>query len=249
MLAACAAEGLEHESGAGYISVGLYVDQQTKAAALLTDEEAGEYNISVLDSEGNPALYQSPEDKKGQPIPVMKFKDFETVTVEVGKSYSVTAESCTVAESEVGTGCARYYGSSGSFELNASNIYQKADIVCSQTNALVTVIFDGSVEGRFTDLKVTLTSGSRTLAVGETVEEVPAYFTPAALSYVISGTYSETGYEVNIAGNPIVLEARDNIRLTVRLDLTHGQTDVPSLNVTEEYSSDQDVDYEIDPYL
>ena len=47
----------------------------------------------------------------------------------------------------------------------------------------------------------------------------------------------------------MVLEAKDNIRLTIRLDLTHGQTDVPSLTVTEEYSSDQDVDYEFDPYL
>ena len=45
------------------------------------------------------------------------------------------------------------------------------------------------------------------------------------------------------------LEAKDNIRIIVKLDLTHGQTMVPVLNVTEEYASETDVDYEIDPYL
>ena len=45
------------------------------------------------------------------------------------------------------------------------------------------------------------------------------------------------------------VEAKDNIRIIVKLDLTHGQTTVPVLDVTEEYASETDVDYEIDPYL
>lgn len=249
LLAACTAEGLEHESGAGYISVGLYVDKQTKAAALLTDEEAGEYNISVLDADGNYAVYQAPDDKKGQVIPVVEYKDFETVTVEVNNQYSVTAESCTVEESEAGFGCPRYYGTSGLFELNVSNIYQKASIVCHQTNALVTVVFDSSVSGRFTDLKVTLESGGRTLDIEESDKEIPAYFTPSALTYGIAGTYTETGYEVSLSGTALTLEAKDNIRIVVKLDLTHGQAAVPSLSVTEEYASESGQDYEIDPYL
>lgn len=227
----------------------LYVDKQTKAAALLTDEEAGEYNISVLDADGNYAVYQAPDDKKGQVIPVVEYKDFETVTVEVNNQYSVTAESCTVEESEAGFGCPRYYGTSGLFELNVSNIYQKASIVCHQTNALVTVVFDSSVSGRFTGLKVTLVSGDRTLVIEESDKEIPAYFTPSALIYGIAGTYTETGYEVSLSGTALTLEAKDNIRIVVKLDLTHGQAAVPSLSVTEEYASESGQDYEIDPYL
>ena len=249
-LAACSSENLSQTSDAGYISVDLFADLPTKAAVALTDEEAGEYNIIILDADGNQAVYQAPDEKQGVAIPVMKYKDFETVTVAVGKSYSVTAESCTVQESEVGYGCARYFGTSGLFELNASNIYQKADVICSQANALVTVVFDSSVSGRFTGLQVTLVSGDRSLVVAESAEETPTYFSPADLSYSITGVYAETGYEVEISSAaPLSLEAKDNIRIIVKLDLTHGQTTVPVLNVTEEYASETDVDYEIDPYL
>lgn len=249
-LAACSSEKLSQTSDAGYISVDLFADMPTKAPVALTDAEAGEYNISILDADGNQAVYQAPDEKKGDFIPVMKYKDFETVTVEVGKSYSVTAESCTVQESEVGYGCARFFGTSGLFELNASNIYQKADVVCSQTNALVTVVFDSSVSGRFTGLQVTLVAGDRNLVVAESAEETPTYFSPADLAYTITGIYSETGYEVEMSSvTPLSLEAKDNIRIIVKLDLTHGQTMVPVLSVTEEYASETDVDYEIDPYL
>lgn len=249
-LAACSSEKLSQTSDAGYISVDLFADMPTKAPVALTDAEAGEYNISILDADGNQAVYQAPDEKKGDVIPVMKYKNFETVTVEVGKSYSVTAESCTVQESEVGYGCARFFGTSGLFELNASNIYQKADVVCSQTNALVTVVFDSSVSGRFTGLQVTLVAGDRNLVVAESAEETPTYFSPADLSYSITGVYAETGYEVELSSAaPLSLEAKDNIRIIVKLDLTHGQIMVPVLSVTEEYASETDVDYEIDPYL
>ena len=248
-LAACSSEKLSQTSDAGYISVDLFADMPTKAPVALTDEEAGEYNISILDADGNQAVYQAPDEKQGEAIPVMEYKDFETVTVAVGKSYSVTAESCTVQESEAGYGCARYFGTSGLFELNASNIYHKASIVCHQTNALVTVVFDSSVSGRFTDLKVTLESGGRTLDIEESDKEIPAYFTPSALTYGIAGTYTETGYEVSLSGTALTLEAKDNIRIVVKLDLTHGLTEIPSLSVTEEYASESGQDYEIDPYL
>lgn len=249
LFSACSMESIPSSCEVGYISVELMADMPTKAPVALTDEEAGEYNIRVLDAEGNAAKYQAPEEKKGQDIPVTEYKDFETVTVEVGKTYSVTAESCTVAESEAGMGMPRYFGTSGKFELNASNIYQKSTIICSQTNALVTVVFDGSVSGRFTGLKVDLVSGARSLSVPESSEDVRTYFTPGAFSYSITGTYAETGYSVNIKGDPIQLQAKDNIRLVVRLDLTHGQAEMPSLTVTEEYASEQNPDYEIDPYM
>lgn len=249
LLSGCSAEMYLQSSEEGYISVELMADMPTKAPVVLTDEEAGEYIIRVLDADGNPAVYKAPEDKQDQEIPEMKFKDFETVTVEVNRTYSVTAESCTVTESEAGMGRPRYEGTSGDFELNLSNIYHKTSIICSQSNALVTVVFDDSVSGRFTDLKVNLVSGSRNFSVPESSEDVRTYFTPAELSYFITGTYTGTGYGVDITGEPIQLQAKDDIRLVVRLDLTHGQAEIPSLTVTEEYASEQNPDYEIDPYL
>ena len=179
----------------------------------------------------------------------MEYKDFVTVTVPLNAQYQVNAESCTVAESEDGYGCARYEGGSGIFALNASNIYQKAVIECSQSNALVAVVFDASVSGRFTDLKLTLTSGERILEIGEASDQVNTYFTPAELNYSITGVYTETSFPVSIQGEALTLEAKDNIRLVVSLDLTHGQADSPSVTVIEEYASEEEADCVIDPYL
>lgn len=248
LLSGCTAERYDTQQHVGRISVALMSDVAVKSPVGLTDAQAADYNISVLDASGAPAVYAAPEDKKGMAIPTVDYKDFETVTVAWNQSYQVTAESCTVEESEEGLGCARYVGNSGLFELNASNIYEKAEIVCSQTNALVTVVFDSSVSDRFNDLKVTLESGGRVLEITESADEVETYFTPAALSYSISGSYAETSYQVNLSGDPLALEAKDNIRLIVKLDLTHGLAAMPSLTVTEEYASEVEDDCEIDPY-
>ena len=134
--------------------------------------------------------------------------------------------------------------------MNASNIYQEARITCYQTNALVTVVFDPSVSGRFTDLKVTLTSGGRTLEITESAQETKAYFTPDPLTYTVSGIYAETSYEVNIpSASPVTLDSKDNVRIIVKLDLTHGQVQMPALSVIEEYAHDEEEDCVIDPYM
>lgn len=244
LLTACTAGRLDTQETAGRISVELKTDMPVKSV-LLTEDEAADYHISVLDAEGNAAVYE----ETGEPIPVVDYKDFVTVTVPLNSQYQVNAESCTVEESEAGYGCARYEGGSGLFTLNASNIYQKAVIECSQSNALVTVVFDASVSERFTGLKVTLTSGARTLEIGEASEPVDTYFTPAELDYTVTGVYTETSFPVEIQGEALQLEAKDNIRLVVRLDLTHGQVDTPSVSVKEEYASEEEADCVIDPYL
>lgn len=249
VLASCA-DRIALQGTAGQISVELMNELPVKSAEELTPEEAAMYRISVLDAAGAPAVYEDPEEKKGQQIHAVYYKDFETVTVALDKQYQVTAESCTVEESEAGYGCARYFGNSGLFELNASNIYQKVRIVCSQTNALVTVVFDPSVKGCFTGLKVTLDSGSRTLVIPESADDAETYFTPGQLSYTVSGTYAETSYNVNIpSSSALALQAKDNIRIVVKLDLTHGQADMPSLSVTEEYATESEEDCVIDPYM
>lgn len=249
ILASCA-DKVEPQYGAGQIAVELVSELPVKSAVELTPEEAALYRISVLDADGAPAVYESPEAKKGQSIPTVYYKDFETVTVDLMQMYQVTAESCTIEESESGNGCARFFGNSGLFELNASNIYQKARIICSQTNAMVTVVFDPSVKNRFTDLKVTLNSGQRTLVISESADEVKTYFTPGQLSYTVSGIYAETSYNVNIpSASALELDAKANIRILVRLDLTHGQASMPSLSVTEEYADEVDEDCQIDPYM
>lgn len=244
------ADGIGVQETGGRISVELMADVPVKSPTVLTPEEASMYRISVLDASGNPAVHESPQEKKGQQIPTVYYKDFETVTVLLDQQYQVTAESCTVEESEQGYGCARYLGNSGLFTLNASNIYQEARITCYQTNALVTVVFDPSVSGRFTDLKVTLTSGGRTLEITESAQETKAYFTPDPLTYTVSGIYAETSYEVNIpSASPVTLDSKDNVRIIVKLDLTHGQVQMPALSVIEEYAHDEEEDCVIDPYM
>lgn len=244
------ADGIGIQETGGRISVEIMADVPVKSPTGLTPEEAAMYRISVLDASGNPAVYESPQEKKDQQIPTAYYKDFETVTVALNKQYQVTAESCTVEESEHGLGCARYLGNSGLFTLNASNIYQEARITCYQTNALVTVIFDPSVSGRFTDLKVTVTSGGRTLEITESAQETKTYFTPASLTYTVSGVYEETLYEVNIPSqSPVTLDAKDNVRIIVKLDLTHGQVQMPALSVFEEYAHEEEKDCVIDPYM
>lgn len=229
----------------GQISVELMTELPVKSATELTSEEASMYRISVLDESGNPAKKES-----GEEITTIFYKGFQTVTVPLDQEYQVTAESCTIEESERGNGCARYFGNSGLFALNTSNIYQKARITCHQTNALVTVVFDPSLTGRFTDLMVTLTSGSRTLQISESDQVTMTYFTPASLSYTVSGIYTETAYDVDISSlSPVVLEAEDNIRLVIKLDLTHGQSAMPSISVVEEYAAESEEDCIIDPYM
>ena len=86
------ADGIGVQETGGRISVELMADVPVKSPTVLTPEEASMYRISVLDASGNPAVHESPQEKKGQQIPTVYYKDFETVTVLLDQQYQVTAE-------------------------------------------------------------------------------------------------------------------------------------------------------------
>ena len=246
----CVSEKIPSLKDGGFISVTLCADTQTKAYEALDPQESASYTIAVFNADGSPALINGTDEY----VPVVDYADFEPVEVHMPGSYYVTAESCTEGEAEDGYGCPRYAGSSEVFDLNISNISENAAVMCSQTNSMVTVVFDQSVSGRFQNLKVELKSEantSRTLVVTESDQNKFAYFNPSVLKYAVTGTYKATE---SIATTSIRLEgskelaAKDDVRLVVRLDMTHGIAGVPGISVIETFDSDETADGVIDPY-
>lgn len=254
VLMSCTAEKFPHKSDAGYISVAISADYesspQTRALVMLDSQQAATYVIGIYNSDGTKAEYN---DGTGV-IPDTFLKDFEAVEVALGQSYYVTAVSCTEAEAEIGRGCPRYEGTSEVFALNASNISQTAEVVCYQTNALITVKFDKTVAGRFDGLKVELKSDNnpdRILTVSESDGTQNIYFNPSEVTYKITGTYKGTDHiattAVSFTGRRTVA-AKDNICLNVKINLDYGLAIVPTLTVIEGMDNEVTVDNVIDPY-
>lgn len=257
MLASCAERSLGDRPGLyGRIDVTLMAEQDVarKSPVELTPEQSALYMIGICNSDGTPAVFNSIPELE---IPVVSYTDFilrGPVEVALGKSYYVTAFSCTEEVAENGNGCARYAGRSDVFTLNASNISENAKVVCEQTNALVTVVFDRTVAGRFSNLKVEMSSDanqSRTVVVSESDGNTGVYFNPAQMTYRISGTYKHTE---SIGTTPVSLEgsralaAKDNVRLLVKLNMGNGLALVPSVSVMEDFQTDASEEGIIDPY-
>lgn len=254
VLLSCTSEYAPHKSGVGFISVQIAADYasvpQTKAPVMLDSQQAASFVIGVYNADGTKAEYN---DGTGE-IPDTFLEDFKSVEVALGRSYYVTAASCSEAEAEDGKGCPRYEGASDVFALNASNISQTAEIICHQTNALVTVEFDEAVAGRFDNLKVELKSDAnsgRTLTVLESDGTQNLYFNPSEVSYKVTGIYKGTDHiattAVSFEGSR-VLAARDNICLHVKINLDFGLATVPSISVIEQMDEEVDVENVIDPY-
>lgn len=254
VLLSCTSEYGPLRSDSGFISVQIVADYasapQTKAPVMLDSQQAASYIIGVYNADGTKAEYN---DGTGE-IPETPLKDFKAVEVSLGRSYYVTAASCSEAEAEEGKGCPRYEGASEVFALNASNISQTAEIVCRQTNALVKVEFDEAVEGRFDDLKVELksdTNPDRTLVVLESDGDQHLYFNPSEVSYKVTGTYKGTDHiattAVSFEGRR-VLAAKDVICLHVKINLDYGLATTPSISVIEKMDEEVDVENVIDPY-
>lgn len=254
VILSCTAENLPDASESGYISVAIAADYgtapQTKALVMLDDQQAASYVIGVYNSDGTRAEYN---DGTGE-IPEAYLKDFRAVEVALGRSYYVTAASCSESEAEIGKGCPRYEGASDVFTLNASNISQIAEVVCYQTNALMTVKFDESVAGKFDALKVELKSDvnpDRILTILETDGTQNLYFNPSEVTYNITGTYKGTDHiattAVSFSGTR-VLAAKDNVCLNVKVNLDFGLAVVPTVSVIEGMDDEVDVENVIDPY-
>lgn len=213
------------------------VDVVSKAFTQLTPEEAAEYNVSVFDA--GESLQYGP----------VEYASFQTQRLPLG-TYYVTAESCTETEAEMGNGMLRLAGRSADIVLSQENLSQTATVECSVANAMVTVAFDESVEGRFTDLKVVLSNSdaSRTLTVNESDGQTEMYFNPTTLRYVISGTFTQNGKEVSV-DRVQVLEARSNLKLVVKVNLENGQINMPVISVDTTLDTINVIEEEFNPYI
>lgn len=228
--AACNSTKIETPVSYGRLAVSLasepIVEVKTKA-----DVNTSGFTVSVYDD----------AQCSGTPVygPV-KCSEFGTQLIQVGKDYYVTAENCTEADAEYCTahpnGQPRYYGKSEAVKVSATGETATAQVNCSVSNALVTVVFESSVYGpngvcRFEDLKVTLN------AFGEPADQTPrntktagapaafsedgiaTYFNPCTLKYTISGKYTATGSMVSQSfDDGISLAAKSNIELRVRVN-------------------------------
>lgn len=230
----------------GELSVSLsgepVVEVVSKAAETLdpTDPEATNYTVSIYDSK-NALRYQSP------------YSTFEAQKLVLG-TYYVSAENCTDVQAEEGNGRMRLYGRSADVTLTADALVQEAEVSCVVANAKVSVQFDESVQGRFSELQVSLTGGTKRTtpviieqtAIGTVTE---AWFNPSELTYTITGTFTGSGMNkpVNISRD-ITLSAKDNIILLVKVNLENGQL-MPSVAVDTQIDNPTEVPEEFNPYI
>ncbi len=225
----------------GEISVSLgdpEIEVITKAEPEVIDPsspEAANYAVSILNSSGQ-------EEYKA------KYNEFITQKLALGE-YKVTAEDCTEAEAESANdnkGKMRLYGET-EINLTAENLSQTATVNCEVANARVAVVFDESVSGRFTDLKVEL-SGSRTVTVAETEAgvETETWFKPQTLTYKISGNFTQLDKEVVITDSK-VLAAKNNVKIVVKLNLSNGQL-LPEITIDTTIDDVQEIPGEFNPY-
>ena len=206
-------------------------------------EEAENFLVRIYESDGGvydpeAVVYES------------TFSDFEPQRLVLGE-YTVTAEDCDVTTAESGKGQKRLFGST-QVTLSATELSKTAEIECSVANALVSVRFDDSVTGLFTDLKVTLSGGTTRTAdivILETHSGVESgyWFNPSDLTYTISGTFTGGGMNkpVEIV-KTIALEAKNNIVLNVKVNLSGQLT--PSISFDMEIPDPSDVEVEYNPY-
>lgn len=255
MAVACNSEHIEAPVRYGEISVSLGtpdVEVVAKAPETLNPNstEAAGYTVSIFDKTSSSAVYTAAYDQ------------FEAQALELG-TYYVTAENYDQAGAEAandGLGDMRLAGRSADIVLSSAGQKETAVVECEVTNALVTVEFDSSVAGHFENLKIVLTGGTtpgRSLTVNETASgvETDVWFNPSeelsytTLTYTITGIYDPSG-----AAKPVEmtdsrrLEAKDNVRLVVKLNLEHGQILVPELTFDTVINDPEHVDGEFNPY-
>lgn len=163
-------------------------------------------------------------------------------------SYKVEAESCSVADAETANtnwGKARYAGSK-TFDITAGSS-QNVAFECSMANSKVTVAYDPTFTSQFSTYSVeTYTVEARKVTFdGSSTHQTPAaYFAPATLNVVITGTnlvgaakkYTET----------ITLAAKTWHKLTIKATTTQGSVDL-SITVDDTILEITN-DITVDPY-
>ena len=244
-IAACNTVSIEQPAQYGKLSVALSdeptVEHVTKAPTSLkqTDAEAENYTVRVFDS-SDALKYES------------LYSKFEAQRLQLG-TYYVTAENCTESAAEEGNGKMRLYGCSENIVLSTTQLSQTATVDCTVQNAKVSVKFDESVTGRFSNLKVTLSGGTTrasAIEISETASDVvtETWFNPSELTYTISGTFTASGMSkpVNISKS-VNLIARNNVLLIVKVNLENGQL-MPSITFDTQIDNTTEIPEEFNPY-
>lgn len=188
------------------------------------------------------------------------YSAFEPQRLPLG-DYTVSAENMNAGAAEAGKGKMRIAGSVD-VELTAANLAPEVTVQCSVVNSLVTVEFDSASVNpeQFDNLKVEVTGGDseRTftvLAGGEASGELQSvgntelWFNPSTVSYKISGTFKQTGKEVDISGSK-TLVAKNHMKILVSVNLENGQiSNDLTINVDSTIDSNiQTEDAEFNPY-
>ena len=210
-------------------------DVTTKAPVKLeqSSEEAAGYTVRIYNDE-NVKKYEAPYSK------------FVPQTLRLG-TYYVTAENCTEKEAEEGNGMMRLYGRSQNVTLSATKPEDAAEISCTVSNAKVAVVYDDSVAGLFDGLTTVLSKTGRTVEVPEAASGTEIWFNPSEITYTISGIFNATGNKVSLSA-PLSLEAKDNIKLMVKVNLSSGQIQVPTIQVDAEIAKPEEIEEEFNPY-
>lgn len=228
----------------GELSVSLAGEPQVEVISKADAASEGVSNYTVR-------IFNESDVKKYESV----YNAFETQVLPLG-TYYVTAESCSAEAAEEGYGKMRLYGRSADMTLTASALSQTAEVECTVANALVTVRFDESVSGRFSDLKVVVSGGTtqnRTFTVNETAPDVDTeiWFNPSNMTYSISGIFDPEGMNkvINLPEKAIALAAKNNVVLRVSVNLDNGQLLVPTITVNTEMDEPvEDTGGTINPY-
>lgn len=233
----CNTVRIEEPAGYGTLAVSLsgdpVIEVVSKAAETLTPDKAENYNVAVYTS----------ADCSGNPVEgtAKKYSELTSPVVLPAATYYVWAESCTSAEAESGKGVMRFEGVSPAVEVRPG-FASTATVGCNVANAVVTINFDDSVDGKINGLEVTLTreTPSRSVKVAyadvagedededEDEKQQQVWFNAGSIvKYTISGISAITQPPQPLTGDGCTgtlpkLNAGNNVQLNIKVASDNG---------------------------
>ena len=238
---ACQTEKIDSAPEYGILDIALSgepsIGVEVKSQKTLTDAEAADYTINIYDAAAG-----------DEPVYTAKHKDFKAQVLPLG-TYCVTAESCTEEEAEVNGGKMRVVGKSNDIELSLDAISQTAQVNCEIANAKVAIVFDNeSLSGKCKDMAVKISGWATRKGSSVTVrQDKEFWFNPTTVTYSVTGTFIETGTPLKL-DKTLDVEAKDNYRIIIKLNLDKGQIKAsPTIVLDEEMNDKEDV-AELSPF-
>lgn len=246
-LASCSNSDEPQVEQFGTISLGMSADitVNTRTETTLTNEELANYQIT---------LKQGEEIKKNGTYSTL-FQGGNTMIVNTGTGYTLTAASCTddVAESANNNqGQVQYKGTSEAFTVNAN---QNTDVAvkCTVANAQVSVTWDSSIakSSAFTDLKAEVYENSKesrkfTFTNSDT-DPHPFFNIDSDPELVGTITYKFNGNEKNYTITGIALAPAKHIKLAISASTNSGQITVTI--TVDDTVEEENHPIEINPYV